>query len=227
MKQIPPPNPAWRPGDKVTSPVSEMISIDPRELEAAAAYKILIGSIVPRPIAFVSTVNENGTVNVAPFSFFNGVSSKPMAVMFSIGFKPNGTKKDTLINIERSKEFVVNTVGAWMAEPMNFCSVDLPYGESELDRAGLTPISSDLVSPPRVAEAPVHFECRLLSLTQVGKAEAGASTVVIGEVVRCHIHSRAWNNGKVLLSEINPVARLGGLSYSTIASYFDLERGKL
>ena len=227
MKQIPPPNPAWRPGDKVTSPVSEMISIDPRELEAAAAYKILIGSIVPRPIAFVSTVNENGTVNVAPFSFFNGVSSNPMAIMFSIGFKPNGTKKDTLINIERSKEFVVNTVGAWMTEPMNFCSVDLPYGESELDRAGLTPISSDLVSPPRVAEAPVHFECRLLSLTQVGKAEAGASTVVIGEVVRCHIHSRAWNNGKVLLSEINPVARLGGLSYSTIESYFDLERGKL
>ena len=102
-----------------------------------------------------------------------------------------------------------------------------PYGESELERAGLTPISSDIVSPPRVKEAPVHFECRLLSLTQVGKAEAGASTVVIGEVVKCHIHSRAWNNGKVLLNEIKPVARLGGLSYSTVESYFDLERGRL
>jgi flavin reductase (DIM6/NTAB) family NADH-FMN oxidoreductase RutF len=227
MKNISSPNPAWRPGDKISSPVSEMISIDPKEIEPAAAYKILIGSIVPRPIAFISTLNENGSVNVAPYSFFNGVSSKPMAVMFSIGFKPNGTKKDTLLNIERSKEFVVNTVGEWMAEPMNFCSVDLPYGESELERAGLTPISSDIVSPPRVKEAPVHFECRLLSLTQVGKAEAGASTVVIGEVVKCHIHSRAWNNGKVLLNEIKPVARLGGLSYSTVESYFDLERGTL
>jgi len=227
MKSISSPNPAWRPGDKISSPVSEMISIDPKVIEPAAAYRILIGSIVPRPIAFVSTLNESGTVNVAPFSFFNGVSSRPMAVMFSIGFKPNGTKKDTLINIERSKEFVVNTVGEWMAEPMNFCSVDLPYGESELERAGLTAISSDIVSPPRVKEAPVHFECRLLSITQVGKAEAGASTVVIGEVVKCHIHSRAWNNGKVQLNEIKPVARLGGLSYSTVESYFDLERGRL
>jgi flavin reductase (DIM6/NTAB) family NADH-FMN oxidoreductase RutF len=204
-----------------------MVSVDPREIEPAAAYKILIGSILPRPIAFVSTLNANGSVNVAPFSFFNGVSSKPMAVMFSIGFKPNGIKKDTLVNIERSKEFVVNTVGEWMAEPMNFCSVDLPYGESELECAGLTPISSDIVSPPRVKEAPVHFECRLLSLTQVGQAEAGASTVVIGEVVKCHIHARAWDNGKVLLNEVKPVARLGGLSYSTVESYFDLERVKL
>ena len=227
MKRTSPPNPTWRPGDKINAPVSEMVSVDPREIEPAAAYKILLGSIIPRPIAFVSTLNANGSVNVAPFSFFNGVSSKPMAVMFSIGFKPNGIKKDTLVNIERSKEFVVNTVGEWMAEPMNFCSVDLPYGESELECAGLTPISSDIVSPPRVKEAPVHFECRLLSLTQVGQAEAGAATVVIGEVVKCHIHARAWDNGKVLLNEVKPVARLGGLSYSTVESYFDLERAKL
>jgi flavin reductase (DIM6/NTAB) family NADH-FMN oxidoreductase RutF len=227
MKITSSPNPTWRPGDRINSPVSQMVSISPDTLDPAAAYKILIGSVVPRPIAFVSTLNDNGTVNVAPFSFFNGVSSRPLAVMLAISFKPNGSKKDTLINIERSKEFVVNTVGDWMVEPMNFCSAEYPYGVSELEKVGLTSIKSDVVAPPRVRESPVHFECRLHSLTQVGQAQAGASTVIIGEVVKCHIHQAAWSDGKLVIEELKPISRLGGLFYSTVESGFELERAKV
>jgi flavin reductase (DIM6/NTAB) family NADH-FMN oxidoreductase RutF len=204
-----------------------MISIDPRALDPAQVYRVLIGSVVPRPIAFVSTLHDNGAVNVAPYSFFNAVSSNPMAVMFSVGFKSNGDKKDTLINIERSREFVVNTVGEWMVEPMNFCSAEFPYGVSELEHVGLSALRSEVVAPPRVKESPVHFECRLMHAIQVGKAEAGASTVVIGEVVKCHVDSRAWNDGKPSVDVLQPVARLGGIGYSTIESMFELERAKL
>jgi len=204
-----------------------MISLDPATLDTAAAYKLLIGSIVPRPIAFVTTVNENGAVNAAPYSFFNGVSSNPPALMFSIGFRPDGEKKDTLRNIELTKEFVVNTVGEWMAEPMNYASAEYPYGVSEVEAVGLTTLASKVVAPPRIKESPVHFECRLHSLLQVGKQEAGASTVVIGEIVQFHIHRPAWRDGRIDLAQLKPVARLGGLQYGCIDSVFELPRPRL
>ncbi len=206
------------------SPVGDMVTLDPASLNIAARYRLLSDTIVPRPIAFISTLSENGSVNVAPYSFFNGVSSNPPAVMFAIGFKSDGTKKDTLRNIEQTGEFVVNTVAEWMVEAMNQCGAEYPYGVSEVEQVGLTSLPSVVVTPPRIKESPVHFECRVISLHQVGRQEAGASTVVIGEIVRFHIHAAAWQAGRVREDEIKPVSRLGGVRYSNVESAFELAR---
>jgi flavin reductase (DIM6/NTAB) family NADH-FMN oxidoreductase RutF len=227
MKIVQAPNPNWRPGELVASPVKEMVSINPTSLGVAATYRLMVGAITPRPIAFVSTLNENGSVNAAPFSFFNGVSSNPPALMFSIGFTSKGTKKDTLRNIERSKEFVVNSVAEWMVEPMNFCSAEYPYGMSELEIAGLGTIASEVVAPPRIKESPLHFECRLHSLQQVGKEEAGAAVVVIGEIVRIHVSKTAWQDGHIVAEALKPIARLGDKRYCSVESAFELARPRL
>jgi flavin reductase (DIM6/NTAB) family NADH-FMN oxidoreductase RutF len=201
-----------------------MVSIDASSLDLVSTYKLVAGGIVPRPIAFVSTVNANGTCNVAPFSYFNAVSSTPPTIMFAITYKSNGDKKDTLLNIERTGEFVVNTVSEWMAQPMNYCSAEYPYGVSELEKVGLTAIPSDTVAPPRVQESPIHLECKLFQAIPVGTSGPGASTVIIGEIVKFHIHKAAYRDGKVLVEELKPLARLGGLSYATIGDIFDLPR---
>lgn len=226
MKITSAPNPQWKPGDKVASPVNEMVTLDPTTLDMLAKYRLLVDTIIPRPIAFVSTLSQNGTVNVAPYSFFNGVSTNPPAIMFSVAFKSDGTKKDTLCNIEQTGEFVVNTVGEWMVEAMNHCSAEYPYGVSEVEQVGLTALPSVAVSPPRIKESPVHLECRLLTLHQVGRQEAGAATVVIGEIVQFHIHKPAWGAGGVLAEELKPIARLGGRYYSALESAFELARPK-
>jgi flavin reductase (DIM6/NTAB) family NADH-FMN oxidoreductase RutF len=226
MQRIQPPNASWTPGTPIPSPVGEMVSIDAAGLDLVATYKLMAGGILPRPIAFVSTVNADGSCNLAPFSYFNAVSSIPPTIMFAVTYKSNGDKKDTLINIERSGEFVVNTVSEWMAQPMNHCSAEYPYGVSELEKVGLTPIPSDTVAPPRVQESPIHLECKLFQAIPVGLPGPGASTVVIGEIVKFHIHKAAYQDGKVLVEELKPLARLGGLAYGTIGDIFDLPRPK-
>jgi flavin reductase (DIM6/NTAB) family NADH-FMN oxidoreductase RutF len=110
---------------------------------------------------------------------------------------------------------------------MNHCSAEYSYGVSEVEQVGLEVIASEVVAPPRIKESPVHFECRLYSLQQVGKQEAGAATVVIGEIVRFHIHKPAWSNGRVLADELKPVARLGGVRYSLVENAFELPRPTL
>jgi flavin reductase (DIM6/NTAB) family NADH-FMN oxidoreductase RutF len=227
MKIIPSPNPNWRIGDPILSPVSEMVSIDPSSIDASARYRLLVDTVIPRPIAFVSTLSAGGGVNVAPYSSFNLVSSNPASVVFSVFSKADGSKKDTLRNIENTKEFVVNTVGEWMAEAVNQCSADYPYGVSEVERVGLSTVESVVVAPPRIKESPVHFECRLLGLHPIGGDASGMATLVIGEVVHLHVHKPAWDNGRVLAEELKPVARLGGSRYSTIESAFELARPKI
>jgi len=224
MKIVTAPNPGWKPGDKVASPVAQMVSLDPSALDVATTYKLMVEAIAPRPIAFVSTLNDNGSVNAAPFSFFNGVSSKPPALMFAIGFSSTGQKKDTLINIERTGEFVVNSVAEWMVEPMNLCSAAYPYGVSELEVVGLSGVRSEVVAPDRIKESPLHFECRLHSQQQIGKQEVGAATVVIGEIVRIHVYCPAWQDGRLVGDLLKPVARLGAQRYSSVESVFDLPR---
>jgi len=118
----------WQPGDSIHSPVHEMITPDPPQIGSKQTYKLMIGAIVPRPIAFISTMSPEGIGNLAPFSFFNGVSSNPPAVMIAITRKKGGEKKDTLRNIESTHQFVVNSVNEWMVEPMNQCSAEYPYG---------------------------------------------------------------------------------------------------
>jgi flavin reductase (DIM6/NTAB) family NADH-FMN oxidoreductase RutF len=224
MKITQSPQPDWKPGDPIHSPVSEMVTIHSNDLDVLASYKLLIGSVVPRPIAFITTVSDNGVVNAAPYSSWNLVTSKPVTVVFSVAVKSNGEKKDTLRNIERTKEFVINTVGEWMVEAMNLCSEELPYGESELAKVGFTTVSSSCVAAPRIKESPIHIECKLHAMVQVGDGGAGSATLVIGEVLAFHIHKPAYQDGKIMVEELKPVSRLGGLRYGLVGDIFELPR---
>lgn len=207
--------------------------MDPKTAGVADVYRLLISSIVPRPIAFVSTVNRDGTKkNLAPFSFFNGVGSSPAALVISVTVKPDGGKKDTLLNIEETGEFVVNTVSEWMAEPMNHCSASYPYGVDEMEKAGLTPLASQIVKPPRVLESPVQLECRLLSSLQIGSG-LGSSTLIVGEILLMHIAKHVLEPTKpnrtptVDIEKLKPLSRLGGTSYGRTNDIFDLPRPKV
>lgn len=202
----------------------EMVSIDPSQSDSKSVYKILIGAIVPRPIAFVTTLNPEGKGNLAPFSFFNGVSSKPPAVMIAITRKKDGSKKDTLINIEATREFVVNSANEWLIEPLNQCSAEFPYGVDEMVKVGLTPLPSKKVRPHRVKEAAIHLECKLYDTLEVGDGSEGSSTIVVGTIVMAHVASTAYKNGRIMIDELKPISRLGGLSYGHTSDIFDLPR---
>lgn len=224
-----PPNPGWSPGDRVQSPFTSMLSFDPASLSTGTIYRLMISGIVPRPIAFVSTIDANRVVNLAPFSYFNAVSSDPPCLMFSVTRKNDGSKKDTLLNVESSRQFVVNTVSEWMAEPMNHCSGEYPFGVSELEKAGLSAVESTRVAPPRVKESPVHFECELERIVEIGEAKPGAASIVIGRIVMIHAAEGAYDpdRGALRADALRPLARLGGLSYGRTREVFDLPRPKV
>lgn len=131
------------------------------------AYKVLTALVTPRPIAWISTLNEDGSVNLAPFSFFNVFGSAPPLVIFGVGNKAPGVPKDTVRNIEREKEFVVNLVDEHVAEAMNLSAMELPYGESELHRNGCTTVPSLEIRTPRIAESPVALECTLHEIQKI------------------------------------------------------------
>lgn len=206
----------------IASPVDLFESLDASELKPSELYKLLIGGILPRPIAFVSTLSKAGIGNLAPFSFFNGVSSNPPCLVFSVTRKPDASKKDTLLNIEETGEFVVNTVSEWMTAPMHQCSAAYPYGVDEMQEVGLTPVPSDRVKPPRVKESPIHFECRLHKLVEIGEGQVGSATLVIGQVLKVHVWQRAYSDGKIRAEEIKPLARLGGRAYGKLGEIFEL-----
>ncbi len=217
----------WVPGDRIPSPIEEMVSLDLTSMASTPVYKLLIGAIVPRPIAFVSTISPEGVVNLAPFSFFNGVSSAPPCLVISITRKSSGEKKDTLRNIEATGEFVVNSVAEWMAHPMNHCSAEYPYGVSELEKVGLTPLASTKVRPPRVKESPIHMECKLHQLVEIGDGSVGSATLVIGEILVMHVHKPAYSDGKIKIEEIRPLSRLAGFAYGKTREIFEIPRPKI
>ena len=200
------------------------ISINTKEIPFQDRYKLLIGSIVPRPIGFISTVSPGGIYNLAPFSFFNGVCSEPMTVLFCPVVRgSDGQEKDTLKNIKATKEFVVNIVSEEIAEKMNQCSAEYPYGVDEFKESGLTPSPSKVVKPPFVKEAKINMECKLLHLVEIGN-KPGGGTVVIGEVVYFHASEDVYQDGKIILSKLKPVARLGGTDYARVTDIFSLPR---
>ncbi|OGI08132.1 MAG: hypothetical protein A3I68_08915 [Candidatus Melainabacteria bacterium RIFCSPLOWO2_02_FULL_35_15] len=200
------------------------ISINTKEIPFQERYKLLIGSIVPRPIGFVSTISPKGIYNLAPFSFFNGVCSEPMTVLFCPAIRgSDGQEKDTLKNIKATKEFVVNIVSEEIAEKMNQCSAEYPYGVDEFKESGLTPEKAKIVKPPLVKEAKINMECKLLNLVEIGN-KPGGGTVVIGEVVYFHAREDVCQNGKIILSKLKPVARLGGTDYARVTDIFSLPR---
>lgn len=165
-----------------------MHSVEASALSPKERYFYLVGAVAPRPIAFVSTVSKEGKTNLAPFSFFNAFASNPPILIFSAATTadPERPYKDTYLNIIETKECVVQMVNYQMAEQMNLCSKDLSYGESEFDFSGLTPIASDLVAPPRVKEAPIQMECKLLEMKSIGDGP-GSANLAICEVLKFHI----------------------------------------
>jgi flavin reductase (DIM6/NTAB) family NADH-FMN oxidoreductase RutF len=201
--------------------------VDPNAERYQDVYKLLIGSIVPRPIALVSTISPEGVPNLAPFSFFTAIGSKPTLVCFCPGPRAAGQqRKDTLLNVATTREFVVNIVSEEIAENMNLTSGDYAPEVDEFQIAGLTAIPSDLVKPPRVAESHVSMECRVYLTIEFSELPGGGN-LVIGEVVRIHVDDRIVENFKIDPDKLRAVGRMGGNSYTRTVDRFDMIRPKV
>lgn len=186
-------------------------------------YRLLIGSVVPRPIALVTTRDEQGVPNAAPFSFFNCFSHDPPIVALGMELRAEGGLKDTVRIIRASREFVVNLVSEEIAERMNICAVDFPEGMNELAEARLTAVASSVVKPPRIQESPVNMECKLIEELRFG--EGGKRSIVLGEVLRFHIHDDVLTpRGHIDLNRMKPVGRLAGSGYIRLSDRFDIKR---
>ncbi|MGQ0797502.1 MAG: flavin reductase family protein [Methanobacteriota archaeon] len=195
--------------------------VDPSKLTRDDAYRLMISAFIPRPIAFVSTRSRAGVDNCAPFSYSMGVSSRPMVLAVSVGSRGR-RPKDTVRNILETKEFVVNVVTEDLAEKMNVASGDWADDVSEFDEAGLTRAPSEVVAPPRIAESPVNFECRLMRRVVVAD-----NTVCFGEVVRLHVEDRVVAHGRVDARMLRAVGRLGGAQYCRTRDIFEMSRPKI
>jgi len=199
----------------------EKLILDPASVPAQVVYKLLIGSVVPRPIAFVSTVSAEGKRNLAPFSFFNVICAEPPTVCFSNGFRI--PSKDTLANVKATGEFVINIVSEEIAEAMNLCSGEYPHGVDEFQVSGLTPAASDLVKAPYVLESHVNMECRAVQIIEISTRPLGG-TLVIGEVLRFHIDGEVAPNFRVDPDELHAVGRMGGNEYTRTRERFQMIR---
>ena len=206
--------------------------IDPADLAQPERYKLLIGCIVPRPIAWVSTISPDGrSLNLAPFSFFNGVGSNPMTLLFCPASKPDGSEKDTLRNCKPTDEggtgeFVVNIATDALAQRMAASSEPLPYGESEFELAGLTTEASVVVRPPRVAESPVAFECRTVQVVRTTPGTASGN-IVIGRVVHVFVRDDLINERfHIDQGRLDAIGRLGGLMYTRTRDRFEMPMGR-
>jgi flavin reductase (DIM6/NTAB) family NADH-FMN oxidoreductase RutF len=198
------------------------MKIKPAHIGKGDLHELFMSAIVPRPIALVSTVGEDGVFNLAPFSCFTSLCLKPALVGLQFGWKRSGEKKDTLRNIEFSKDFVVNVVGETLAQAMNQASGNYPSDVDEFKEVGLTSVESDLVKAPRVAESPVHMECRLKQILEFGEAPTG-SRFVIGEVVLVHVEDGLWVGDHIGVSKFRPIGRLGEELYCRITDVFEMK----
>jgi len=198
---------------------------DPATLPWKSVYKLLVGSILPRPIGWISTVDAAGLANLAPFSFFNAVCSRPPIVLFCPTVRETDAgPKDTLRNVRTTGEFVVNIVTETVAEAMNISSTEFPPEVDEFQLAGLTAAPSMVVAPPRVAESPIHFECRVHQIVDLG-SEPGAGAVVLGRIVHLHVEpSVLLGDDKINLTALRPIGRLSGPSYCRVSDVFQMPR---
>jgi flavin reductase (DIM6/NTAB) family NADH-FMN oxidoreductase RutF len=198
--------------------------IDVSSADVVTVYQALVGVVAPRPIAWVATIDDQGRVNLAPFSFFNAFGANPPVVVFSPTLRRDGTRKDTLINLEIVPEFVLNAAVEDLAEKMNATAKELPRGQSEAEYAGLTLQPSARVRPPRVAESPVHLECRVRQVISIGDGPIAAN-LVIGEVLLIHIDDSVLDtSGRVDSRKLKTIARLGGDHYCRSTDLFEMER---
>lgn len=192
-----------------------MKTIDPKEISVPELHGYLLGAIGPRPIAFASTINEKGEPNLAPFSFFNVFSANPPIAIFSPARRGrDNTTKHTYENVKRVKEVVINVVNYDLVQQCSLASTEYAEGVNEFEKAGLTPVASDLIKPFRVKESPVQLECIVKEVIELGN-EGGAGNLVVAEVVRIHVSESVLDeNGKIDPTKIDLVGRMGGNYYS-------------
>jgi flavin reductase (DIM6/NTAB) family NADH-FMN oxidoreductase RutF len=195
--------------------------IDPTTVPPQINYRILVGAVVPRPIAFVSTISPEGVRNLAPFSFFNVVCGDPPVICFSPIWR--NPPKDTIVNIRATGEFVVNIVSEDFADRMNICSGEYPSNVDEFSMSGLTPVDSVVVRPPRVKESHVNMECRLMQIVDVSARPMGGS-LVIGEVVRFHVDDAVIEDFRIDADKLGAVGRMSGSDYARTRDRFSLVR---
>jgi len=206
--------------------VIDVLSLNPEEMTPLECYKFLIGTVIPRPIAFVTTLSKEGVLNAAPFSFFNVVTPDPPMVSVSVQ-RQGGKPKDTARNAMERGAFVVHIVSEPYTEPINQTAATLPPDQSEVELAGLTPVESEVIEVPGVREARVRMECVLeLALPLGGREGSPACDLLIGRVGRFHIDESLYHEGRIDPHQLAPVARLAGNDYSLLGRVFTLERPK-
>lgn len=194
--------------------------IHPESVTPNDMYRLLTACVIPRPIAWVTTVAEDGTINAAPFSFFNAVSSDPPIVMISVE-RRMGEPKDTARNIHNTREFVVNIVNEQLAEKMNITAGLYPRTTSEIELAGLSLLPGLKLRTPRIGESPISLECSVLQWTELGK---GPTDLIFGEVLSFHIRDEVFAAGNINFKELKAIGRLAGNSYCRTTDIFEMKR---
>lgn len=200
------------------------IDLSNTEHSFRAMHRLYLSFVQPRPIAFVSSISDEGAVNLAPFSFYNMLSANPPVVVFSPALNRHSQPKDTLRNIMATKEFVIATVTESIAERMNICSTEFPHGVSEFEKSGLTHAPARRVRPPLVKESPVNIECRLRQVISLGDGPA-AGQAVLGDVLAVHVDESVIVPGDMVCDpqKLRAVARMGGSLYCRSVDTFSLE----
>ena len=200
------------------------MQFDPNDLDYVSVYKLLTGSIIPRPIGWISTISDDGINNLAPFSYFNAVGEDPPHVMFSTG-RGNNTNKDTLNNVLDTKQFVVNMVTEELAEQMNTTAQSVSPEIDEFELAGVTPIKSVMIEPMRVKESPITFECELVPHYFLEDHKNGGACIIIGRIIMMHFDDNVLlDNYKINLENYKPISRLAGSNYAKLGELFSIKR---
>jgi flavin reductase (DIM6/NTAB) family NADH-FMN oxidoreductase RutF len=207
--------------------------VNPSDLAHSELYGLLLNSVAPRPIAWVSTMSASGALNLAPFSFFNAVCIDPPLLAFAPGLRPpkkagvaRGEAKDTLRNVRETREFVVNVVTYELREAMNLTSGEYDPSVNEFELAKVTPQPSKIVRPPRVAESPVSFECKLHQILDFSSAPT-SSSLVIGQIVSIYVNDAHMKDGKLDRNSLDLIGRMGGIQYTGTTQRFDMIRPKV
>lgn len=201
-----------------------MIKIDPIELTERENYKLLSGSVIPRPIAWITSKHENGNINIAPFSFFNMVSSNPPIIAVSIGRKNGQIEKHTAKNILKTNEFVVHLPSNHLLKKMNDSSAPYSEGVSEVEKIGLTLVNSDVINTPGIKEAKIRLECVLYQSIPLGENGYIQNDLILGKIVRYHFSEDVYEDGKINAKALDPIARLAGPNYATLSENIYLPR---
>jgi len=197
--------------------------IDPAQQSTKDNYKLMAGSIVPRPIAFVSTKSKDGFDNLAPFSFFNGVCSNPPTIMFCPARRGrNGEIKDTLKNVIDTGVFALNIVSESFAQEMVSTAMEFPPEISEFDETGLTPVPCEKIDAMRLKESKITFECKLNQIIEIGDGSPGSGAIVLGTIVLFHVADEIYDNGRIDLEKLQPIGRMAGNIYIRTTDQFEI-----